>query len=74
MKTRLLSSNNEIWEWPALVGKTVEDAKTQILKDFPEADIKILPEGSPISKDLWLNRVRIFFNENNLVSEIPRRE
>ncbi|XP_047045896.1 subtilisin-chymotrypsin inhibitor-2A-like [Lolium rigidum] len=46
--------------WPELAGKTIKEAREIILKDMPDADIVVLPEGSPVTKDFRTNRVRIF--------------
>ncbi|XP_066363817.1 subtilisin-chymotrypsin inhibitor-2B-like [Miscanthus floridulus] len=46
--------------WPEVVGLSVEEAKKVILKDKPDADIIVLPTGSPVTMDYRPNRVRIF--------------
>ncbi|KAE8767232.1 putative proteinase inhibitor [Hordeum vulgare] len=46
--------------WPEVVGKSIEEAKEVILKDMPDADIVVLPAGSPVTLDFRTNRVRIF--------------
>nr|CAB71340.2 putative proteinase inhibitor [Hordeum vulgare subsp. vulgare] len=46
--------------WPEVAGKSIEEAKEIILKDMPEADIVVLPAGSPVTLDFRTNRVRIF--------------
>uniref|UniRef100_A0A0D9WBX7 Uncharacterized protein n=1 Tax=Leersia perrieri TaxID=77586 RepID=A0A0D9WBX7_9ORYZ len=46
--------------WPEVVGMTIEAAKAAILKDKPDADIVVLPVGSPMTRDLRPNRVHIF--------------
>uniref|UniRef100_A0A0D9WBX8 Subtilisin-chymotrypsin inhibitor-2A n=1 Tax=Leersia perrieri TaxID=77586 RepID=A0A0D9WBX8_9ORYZ len=56
--------------WPEVVGKPIEEAKEAILKDKPDADIIVLPVGSPVTRDLRPNRVRIFGADT--VAEIPR--
>lgn len=43
-----------------MVGKSIKEAREIILKDKPDADIVVLPAGSPVTKDLRPNRVRIF--------------
>ncbi|KAE8819410.1 Subtilisin-chymotrypsin inhibitor-2A [Hordeum vulgare] len=45
--------------WPEVVGKSIEEAKEIILKDMPDADIFVLPAGSPVTLDFRSNRVRI---------------
>jgi hypothetical protein len=46
--------------WPEVVGQSVEEAKKVILKDKPDADVVVLPVGSPVTMDYRTNRVRIF--------------
>ncbi|CAD6273291.1 unnamed protein product [Miscanthus lutarioriparius] len=46
--------------WPEVVGLSVEEAKKVIHKDKPDADIVVLPTGSPVTMDYRPNRVRIF--------------
>ncbi|EES18872.1 hypothetical protein SORBI_3009G009800 [Sorghum bicolor] len=55
--------------WPEVVGLSVEEAKKVILKDKPDADIFVLPVGSPVTRDFRPNRVRIFVDT---VAETPR--
>lgn len=47
-------------DWGQLVGKPAEEAKAIILKDMPDADVQILPQGSPVTFDYRFNRVRVF--------------
>ncbi|KAL6619821.1 hypothetical protein ACP70R_034960 [Stipagrostis hirtigluma subsp. patula] len=54
--------------WPEVVGLSVEEAKKVILKDKPDADIIVLPVGSPVTKDFRPDRVRIFVDT---VAETP---
>jgi len=46
--------------WPEVVGFSVEEAKKEILKDKPDADIVVLPVGSIVTADYRPDRVRIF--------------
>jgi hypothetical protein len=46
--------------WPEVVGLSVEEAKKVILKDKPDADIVVLPVGTPVTRDFRTNRVRVF--------------
>jgi len=55
--------------WPEVVGLSVEEAKKVILKDKPDADIVVLPTGSPVTMDYRPNRVRIFVDT---VAQTPR--
>ncbi|CAL4896104.1 unnamed protein product [Urochloa decumbens] len=54
--------------WPEVVGLSIEEAKKVILKDKPDADIVVLPVGTPVTQDFRPNRVRIFVNT---VAEAP---
>lgn len=49
-------------KWEQLEGKNVEEAKQQILQDMPNANIQVLPENSPTTRDFRPDRVRIFVN------------
>jgi hypothetical protein len=55
--------------WPEVVGLKVEKAKKIILKDKPDADIIVLPVGTPVPKDFRPDRVRIFVDT---VAETPQ--
>jgi len=46
--------------WPEVVGLPAEEAKKIILKDMPDADVVVLPAGSPVTMDWRSNRVRVF--------------
>jgi hypothetical protein len=54
--------------WPEVVGLPIKEAREIILKDKPDADIVVLPVGTPTTKDLRPNRVRIFVDT---VAETP---
>ena len=46
--------------WPEVVGLPIKEAKKIILKDMPQAHIEVIPVGSPVTRDLRPDRVRIF--------------
>jgi len=48
--------------WPEVVGLPIKEAKVIILKDMPDADIVVLPAGTPTTRDLRPDRVRIFID------------
>nr|ACG26179.1 subtilisin-chymotrypsin inhibitor CI-1B [Zea mays] len=54
--------------WPEVVGLSLEEAKRVILCDKPDADIVVLPVGTPVTMDFRPNRVRIFIDT---VAEAP---
>ncbi|KAH7285683.1 hypothetical protein KP509_33G040800 [Ceratopteris richardii] len=57
--------------WPQLVGLPGEEAKCKILEKGPELTVVILPEGSGVTKDFRVNRVRIFVDDNGIVTKAP---
>nr|AAM22831.1 CI2B [Hordeum vulgare subsp. vulgare] len=57
--TRCPAGEEKKSSWPELVGKSIEDAREVILKDMPEADIKVLPANSVVAADWRSNRVRV---------------
>lgn len=67
-------TQDNVTEWPALVGMTGEEAKTELELLYGEDayDIHILLEGSPVTRDYRFNRIRIFTNEEGVVTTVPR--
>ena len=59
-------------EFPQVVGKTGEEAKQIILHDHADFDVQILLEGSPCTRDFRPNRVRVFVDNHNIVTSVPR--
>jgi len=55
------------------VGKTGEEAKNIILKDDPSIDVHVIPQGSPVTRDYRINRVRVYVDTNGIVAQAPRR-
>ncbi|OMP09330.1 Proteinase inhibitor I13, potato inhibitor I [Corchorus olitorius] len=57
--------------WPELKGENVETAKATILKERPDLNVVVLPEGAPWTLDYHFNRVRLAVNEKDLVVNVP---
>jgi hypothetical protein len=55
------------------VGLSGEAAKEKVLQDDPNANVQVIPENSPCTRDYRLNRVRIFVNADGVVVSPPRR-
>jgi hypothetical protein len=56
-------SSGEKMSWPEVVGLPVEEAKRTILQDKPDAEIVVLPVGTPTpTKEFFHWRVRIFID------------
>lgn len=45
--------------WPEVVGLSAEEAKKNILKDMPDADVVVVPAGSAGILNWVSNRVRV---------------
>ncbi|KAM0887709.1 hypothetical protein ACQ4PT_028842 [Festuca glaucescens] len=60
--------------WPEVVGLPVEEAKKIILQDKPDAQIVVLPVGTPTpTKEFFEWRVRVFIDTvAQTVAETPR--
>ena len=57
--------------WENLVGKTGDQAKAQILSEMPDAQVQILPQGTPTTRDYCFTRVRVFVDSGNKVVSAP---
>jgi predicted nucleic acid-binding Zn ribbon protein len=64
----------ELFEWPELVGMPAKQAKHWLQEQYGKDayDIIILDQNSPVTKDLRLNRIRLFVNDDGVIVEIPR--
>ena len=59
--------------WPECVGMQAEDCQTLILEEAPSLNTYIIPDGSPVTMDYRLDRVRIFVDDANVVVSVPNR-
>ena len=65
--------DDDAMEWPQLVGMDGDLAASLLEKAYPGwYDIVILLEGSIVSMDYVLDRIRIFVNDDNIVTLVPR--
>ena len=60
------------WKWPSLVGATV--ARATVLIEASNPTVRVIPveEGSPVTKDYRLDRVRVFYDASKMVATEPR--
>jgi len=59
--------------WPELEGVNVDEAVNLITTENAQLKVFKVEEGSPVTRDYHLDRVRIYFNpETQLVVGIPR--
>ena len=68
----LWTKQQDVSKWGNLTGKTSEQAKAQILKNNPGLNVIIQPENSPTTRDLRMDRVRVFVNTQGRVVSQPR--
>ena len=62
---------NAVTTWPDLVGKSGEEAKTHILTESPNMDVRIVPANTPVPLNFNPERVHIFLNEEGKVARPP---
>ncbi|KAM3147492.1 hypothetical protein pb186bvf_000299 [Paramecium bursaria] len=60
-------------EWPEVVGQNVEEAKVIILNHDATISVQFVPEGSMVTMDFREDRVRVFHDAANKVTQPPRR-
>jgi Potato inhibitor I family len=60
-------------EWPQLVGMDGDEAAAQLEAAYPDKyDIFVLNEDSIVTMDYLTDRIRIFVNDANVVTLVPR--
>ena len=57
--------------WPELVGVNATLAATAIAHDRPDVAVEVLPPGAPLAPGYNPLRVRVFIDNNLLVSKVP---
>ena len=67
-------SDKDISTWTELLGKTYEEAEEKIKSDRPDVIVYKIIEGSAVTKDYRLDRVRVFVDTKteSIVVEVPR--
>ncbi|KAI5315837.1 hypothetical protein L3X38_045013 [Prunus dulcis] len=58
--------------WPELVGEYGEVAAAKIEQEKPDVHAIVIPEGTIITQELRCNRVRVWVDENGVVTTVPR--
>ena len=58
--------------WPECVGKTVEEARAMVMKEFPDVHIQVLGPNQPATMDYCIDRVRIVTNHKGTVFAVRR--
>ncbi|CAF4905826.1 unnamed protein product [Rotaria sp. Silwood1] len=77
-KNELLYTNNvqanpgsKKSQWPELVGKKGNEAVQIIKKETGFTNVVLIKEGSPVTADYNMDRVRITVNKQGIVTQIP---
>ncbi|ONH93388.1 hypothetical protein PRUPE_8G229400 [Prunus persica] len=58
--------------WPEIVGEDGEVAAAKIEQEKPDVHAIVIPEGTIITQELRCNRVRVWVDENGVVTTVPR--
>lgn len=58
--------------WPELVGFNGEAATVIIMRENPKVKANTVKEGSPVSGDFRCDRVRVFIDDNHIVTVEPK--
>jgi hypothetical protein len=59
-------------KWEEAVNMLADDARAMILRDRPNLQVVVVPEGSMVTKDHRMDRVRIFVNPQGRVARAPK--
>ena len=59
-------------KWPELVGKSGGEAKAIVESEAPHLKVVVVPEGSMVTMDHNLQRVRIYINASGAVARPPK--
>lgn len=57
--------------WPELVGKKSKVAEKIVEKENNYVDAVVVPEGSVVTADFRCDRVRIWVDQNYIVTRVP---
>ena len=58
--------------WTNFVGLTGQEAKDQMLREYPDVKVQIVPENSMVTMDYRLDRMRIYVDKDNKVVQPPK--
>jgi hypothetical protein len=67
-----MESDQKTFDWSNCVGLDGEKAKEIIQGDKQDAQVVILHENAPTTRDFKINRVRVFVNDDGKVVKAPR--
>jgi hypothetical protein len=58
--------------WPEVKGLPAEAAKHKILADRPDVKVVVVREGSAVTTDFNIKRVRVFVDSTGIVAKVPK--
>jgi fructokinase len=64
--------NRNASSWDEAVNMLVDDARAMILRDRPDVQIAVVPDGAMVTMDHRMDRVRIYSNHQGRVARAPR--
>lgn len=59
--------------WPELVGLPADEAVKRIQTANPALNVLIVPEGSAVTRDFRVDRVRVYADSEGKVAREPKR-
>ncbi|KAL3569387.1 hypothetical protein D5086_029277 [Populus alba] len=57
--------------WPELLGAQARVAVVTIETQNPYVDTQVVLEGTPVTKDFSCSRVRVWIDQNRIVTRVP---
>ncbi|RCV18120.1 hypothetical protein SEVIR_3G282200v4 [Setaria viridis] len=64
--------DNRKTSWPEVEGLPAEVAKQKILADRADVKVVVLPDGSFVTTDFDIKRVRVFVDRAGIVAKVPK--
>ncbi|CAN1270181.1 Protease inhibitor HPI [Linum perenne] len=58
--------------WPELLGRNGDAAAAVVERENRRVDAVVVREGTPVTDDLRCDRVRVWVNEDRVVTSVPR--
>ena len=59
-------------EWEKLLNKKVDEVVKAIQEENAELSVQKVPVDSMVTQDYNVNRVRVFYNADNIVVRVPQ--
>jgi len=66
------SRESTVAQWPELLGKSGEAAKKFLLEHHPALKVIVIPQNSMVTMDYNVHRVRLFVDDHDTITQVPR--